>query len=291
MLVVAPLLALLISNGDVLLLVTSKADERAKLLITFIFAVPSSALAGGITVWFMLRLRREIDHRARTERDLRRALTELEAALRDVTRGLERERLLRRELDHRVRNNLAALLGLVGLYQQSNAPPSEIVRSLRSKIVTLREVYGLMTASHEEGIDLKELLRTVAVATMGGVDTHRVRIDGPSVRMSTREGNAAAMIVQELITNSFKHGALREPAGTIDISWACERDAVATRLRLLWHESPVPQRQDVSSESGIGLSLIQGFAKSDLRGNVSFARTPEAWNVEVNATLAPSSNV
>ncbi len=289
MLVVAPMLALLISNGDVLLLATSRADERAKLLVTLIVAVPLSALAGGITVWFMLRLRREIDRRAATELDLRRALSELESALRDVTRGLERERLLRRELDHRVRNNLAALLGLVGLYQQSNAPPAAIVRSLRSKIVTLREVYGLMTASHDQGIDLRELLRTVAAATMGGVDTHRVRMDGPAASLNTREANAIAMIVQELLTNSSKHGALKVPTGSIEITWSLEAGSEGNRLRIRWHESPIGEPGQAGT--GIGLTLVEGFAKSDLRGGASFSRSESAWGVEVWALLSPGPAV
>jgi two-component sensor histidine kinase len=293
-LIVAPIVALLVSNGDVLLLALSSREEReGELRVSLPIAIPISLLAGGVTVMFMLRLRREIDRRAATEVELRAALRNLEEALRSLTLALDRERLLRRELDHRVRNNLSALLGLVSLYQESHSSPASIVRSLRGRIVTLREVYGLMTESHIEGIELRDLLHTVVTATMGGVDTHRVRMDGPPIRLGTREGNALAMVTHELITNAVKHGALRVPDGSIDIRWHTESRNADKLMRLRWRESPIPPRAGDTAEKGsqIGLSLIQGFVTSDLRGRVDFPKEPGCWNVEIVATLGPSADL
>lgn len=288
LLVGAPLVTLLVSNADVLLLARDNpriATEQLALALGT--TIPLSVLACGLTVWLLLRLRREIDWRADSQHNLREALSDRGAALTDLEQALDRERLLRRELDHRVRNNLSALLGLVGLYEESDATSADVVRSLRAKIVTLREVYGLISATQGEGIELSELIRVVVAGTVGGEPQPGIAVEGPSVRLTSREANAFAMIIQELVTNAAKHGALRHQGGTIRVTWESTIRAAQARVALRWVESPAegPVPATPPGAGGLGLLLIEGFAKSDLRGGVWFRREPGRWTVELVANL------
>lgn len=276
---VVPILAAVLSNADVLLLLRAHPrDDSGELRLTLAATIPLSILASLVAFWILLRLRREIDRRLGAEGGLRSALADLRLAL-------DRERLLRRELDHRVRNNLAALLGLVGLYEHAGTPPDEIIRSLRGKIITLREAYALIAAAHGEGIELAELLRAVLDAVLGPHPGARLSVAGPSVRLSSREANALGLITQELLTNAAKHGALRAPGGSISISWTVAEEG--TRVDLCWRETPPVDPTPAPFREGTGLTLIRGFAQSDLRGRVAFTADAAGWRVDLTARLSP----
>lgn len=284
---VVPLLAAALSNADVLLLLRAHPrDDSGELRLTLAATVPLSILASLVTLWVLLRLRREIDRRIVAEGELR-------AALADLRGSLDRERLLRRELDHRVRNNLAALLGLVGMYEHAGASPAEIVRSLRGKIITLREAYALIAASHGEGLELEALLRAVLDAVLGPSPAATVTLAGPGVRLSSREANALGLIVQELLTNAAKHGALSRPGGAIAVTWSAASRGDPSRVGLRWLESPPPPPlppplppTPPEIREGTGLTLIRGFARSDLRGDVSFGFEGGRWRVDLTAHLS-----
>ncbi|MFT3684712.1 MAG: hypothetical protein QM783_07230 [Phycisphaerales bacterium] len=81
-LVLLPVIALLISNADVLLLAVARpATDGHSLPLVLGTTIPLSLAAGGATLWFLLRLRAEVDRRAEAEREVRRALADLDTAL------------------------------------------------------------------------------------------------------------------------------------------------------------------------------------------------------------------
>lgn len=279
MLVVGPILAAALSNADILFLTYTRPHSNSgDFLLALWTTVPLSLAACGVTLWFLLRLRHEADRRA--------------AALADLSEALAREQLLRRELDHRVRNNLSALLALVGMYESSSSTGADIAPALRSKILALRESYQLISTTHGQGLELEELLRAVASAVLTTAGSRSITIEGPSVRLTSREANAFAMIAQELLTNAAKHGSLRTPGGSVRITWRSEESADRARIRLNWTEQPVTaEKADAQrpESSGLGLSLIHGFAAGDLRGSAHFRRSNDQWivDLEANITLPP----
>jgi len=287
----APVIAVVVSNADVLLLARANpqiADEQLRLAL--LSTIPLSAVACGLTVWYMRRLSKEIDRRDASEFELRMALHQRSVAMDELSESLHRERLLRRELDHRVRNNLAALLGLVGVYEEARTPPADAVEALRGKIIALREVYTLISAAGETGTDLAAVIRSVASGVVDASDAERIELCGPRVDLSGREANALAMIVQELLTNAAKHGALGL-GGSIRATWNAAPDSSGTHLEFVWLESFAPEHAPdhvivaPKHSTGIGLTLVEGFATSDLRGQVRFTPGPASWKVEISAHL------
>jgi two-component sensor histidine kinase len=287
-LVLVPVLAVAISNADVVfLMVATPGAATGDLGLALSVTVPLSIGAGVLTLWILLRLRREVDLRAEAEQGVRAAMVDLGLAL-------DRERLLRRELDHRVRNNLSALLALVAMYEESKATPAEIVESLRNRVLALRESFRLIATTHGEGVELGDLLRAVVAVVLSEGATGVVSIEGPSVRLTSREANAFAMIAQELLTNATKHGALRDARGKIGVTWRRSEQGGDVRIAMRWVEGPVIDlaTPPVRGQGGMGLSLIQGFAASDLRGGVSFSKSGEQWIVDLLANVkVPSAGV
>ncbi|MGH7244094.1 MAG: HWE histidine kinase domain-containing protein [Phycisphaerales bacterium] len=288
-LIAAPVLTLIVSNADVLLLSASKGELRNELQSVLLITVPMTALACGLTTWLLIRLRREILRRAASEEDLRLTVIGRDDTMNDLRESLEREQRLHQELDHRVRNNLSSLLGLFGLYESTDTAP-RLAAELRAKIAVLRDVYGLIGAAGERGVNLEVLLRTMIESSAAPIDSPRFELAGPPVHLPPREANAMAMIAQELVTNSAKHGALCHAAGLILISWTLAVASDGARLELRWSEKPVePPRTPETRAKRIGLELIRGFTQSDLRGRVDFCNRGDEWIVELSACIAPVS--
>jgi two-component sensor histidine kinase len=295
---ILPLVTFALASADALLISAHRGDwdsEHWKLALGT--TIPLSAAACALTAWIQFRLRTEIERRISTEAQLRTALEERSRAVADLTRALERERLLLRELDHRVRNNLSSLQGLVGLYEGSSLGTDELVRSLRGRISALREVYGLIGAGSGEGVEIARLVNAIAASTTRPRDRASIRAKGPAVHLRSREATALAMIVHELYTNASKHGALRasvpspHSTGTIDIAWTALRTGNDERVHLCWNEAPVarcdaPRPRDPSPRDRTGLALVEGIVRSDLRGRITFENSDGHWIVEIDFLVA-----
>lgn len=228
---------------------------------------------------------------------MREVASQRARTMQELKQSLHREVALRRELDHRVRNNLAGLIGLVGLYEESGRTATQLADAIRGKIGALREVYRLINSTGLERIELRELLTNVIAGLAPVIEPGTVSIDGPSTTLSSGEASAIAMVAQELITNSIKHGALRTDAGPdarVVVEWDLRTEGEFTLLSLVWRESPVCTRTSpAEAGSGVGLPLVEGFAQTDLRGEIQFTNSNGEWRVDLLARLksAPAAPI
>ncbi len=233
----------------------------------------------------------DVHDRREIEEQLRSSLTEQQ-------RLLQREHTLLRELNHRVRNNLAGILGLVNLYQRSGRTAVDFGQAIRDKVFALRQVHDLISLTAGSSVELAKLASALADAIVPADRRAQLEFVGPPVAVSAAQSSAIAMIVQELITNSVKHGALRSTTGSTRCSWdfvaagadgepeAASVPAERLALQMYWHETGLtgltpPQHR------GIGLGLIEGLARSDLGGSAEFDFAPGGILCAIQLELLP----
>lgn len=293
-----PLAAALISNLDVALLLIATPDTVLGRMGIGVWAtIPLSVLAAGWTYWLFVKLHRQVQMRTQAESAMREVAAQRARTMLDLEQSLRREVTLRRELDHRVRNNLAGLIGLVGLYEESGRTAAQLADAIRGKIGALREVYRLINSTGLERIELHELITNVIAGLAPVIEPGMVSVEGPPTALSSGEASAIAMITQELITNSIKHGALRsgaEPDARIRVSWDLRTQGEFTLLSLSWRESPVrAEAAPPEPGGGVGLPLVEGFAQTDLRGEIRFTNSDGEWRVDLLARLksAPAAAI
>lgn len=231
------------------------------------------------------RINARLDQAFAASESQRRRIESAEAQLRDSLHKQEdltqRERALRRELDHRVRNNLAALLGLVRLYRRSGNPGASITQ-IESKLHAMREVHEMLATADEQDVMLGELVRRLGALIIGDSAAAAVTVRTPDGAIAAPQAAPLAIILQELFTNSFKHGALRagEAIGRVEVSWRPSDSG----FTLTWREhAPLGAAGDAPLPEGLGTALIRGFARSELQGDCEFARTADGLNVELRA--------
>src|SRR6516165_1393653 len=133
----------------------------------------------------------------------------------------ERQRLLAREANHRVRNLLAVFHGIISLSARSARTPQEMAQSLRGRLNALMRAKDLIrpgimgTEAHSERTTVDEVVRTVLQPCDDGSFPERIVISGPDVSVGVKAVTSLALALHETATNASKYGALSEPSGTI----------------------------------------------------------------------------
>lgn len=200
--------------------------------------------------------------------------------------GAELQRMMLSELDHRVRNNLAALGALIDISMRDKTDVREFAASIRGRVQAMSAVHSLLSRAHWLAVSLRSLIETLTPA-----DLHEsVAADGPDVLITPRQVTALGMILQELFANSLKYGALGAPRGRAELKWTVHDDvtnAKGVRLELTWHEREGPPIQS-QPKPGQGTGLILGFVRSELRGSAELAYPREGALHRFTLNLDPA---
>jgi PAS domain S-box-containing protein len=201
-------------------------------------------------------------------------------------RSEERQRLLMRELDHRVRNNLTSLAALVDLSARSARDTRSLADSIRLRVLAMARMHDLLSQSHWTPVDFRRMLDVVKPIGAVGV----VECSGPPLLVPASQGAALAMVMQELMTNSLKYGALGAEGGRARVEWEVEPDERGgTRCILHWRETGGPPVEG-AIEPGVGTRLVTGLVRTDLRGSLelTFPREGARHRLEIVLESEPA---
>jgi len=196
---------------------------------------------------------------------------------RDVTerrRAEEQQRLLLREMDHRIKNLFALASGLVALSARSAATPQELSAAVRDRLVALARAHSLTLPVTSEGgkrtqpsTTLHALIQTILTPYKGRSedDGMQVTISGPDIRLGGASLTDFALLLHEFATNAAKYGALSTPTGCIDIVCS-EADG---QFVLTWTERGGPPVDHQSDGEGFGALLARATVNGRLGGEIS----------------------
>lgn len=201
--------------------------------------------------------------------------------LRDITErraNEEARELLAREVDHRAKNALAVVQGVVSLTRA--ATKEQFVEAVRGRIAALGRAHSLLAQNSWQGGDLGQI---VADETQGYSRAGQVTASGPRVALKPSAVQPLGLLLHELATNAVKYGSLSADAGSVDVVWTVGGDG---ELVLQWDERGGPPVRE-PGEGGFGSTLIREVATRQLGGTLQIA-----WPVtgmRVVATLPPAS--
>lgn len=201
----------------------------------------------------------------RVAETLRIALLEVVLRLADSA-GVERQRaheqqqLLIAELNHRVRNILALIRGLISQSRQHALTPESFIDTLDDRVQALARAHDQITAEHWGPGRLIDLIETEAGAYLAS-KRNRVKLSGPNVLLEPAAFTVLALVFHELMTNAAKYGALSD-SGVIAISWTLDDGG---SLLLSWKESGGPAVAP-PTRRGFGSTIIEHSIPYDLSG-------------------------
>lgn len=188
----------------------------------------------------------------------------------------ERQRLLLRELSHRVKNILATVQVIVARSLSSGRSLDEARQLLIERLRALATTHELLTAGGWQGASV----RAIAEAELKPYG-RRAELEGPDLLLSPRASQTLSLILHELITNAVKHGALSVPEGRVALSWQIVADGAEATFRLDWRETGGPEVTPPARQ-GFGRDLIERMVAYELKGTaeLTFAPTGVAYWLE-----------
>jgi PAS domain S-box-containing protein len=211
-------------------------------------------------------------------------VTESRQARESLERTSKVQQMLLSELDHRVKNSLSGLLTLIELTRHGAASISDFADSIRARVRAMATVHAILSDAHWAPVPLRRLVTALIPPGLPGA----FRVEGPLVAVPAHQVTALAMIIQELMTNSVKHGAAGAASGTVTIEWSVANpgEADGPELVMRWSERGGPP-MSASVKPGTGLRLVEGFCRFELAGSCRFEFGVDGARHEIRAALNP----
>lgn len=193
----------------------------------------------------------------------------LEDEIAERKRLFEHQALILNELNHRVKNTLAVVIGIAKQTASKATSVAQFNASFIGRISALARAHGLLTTHSWRAMPLHELVREILEPCLDDGNT-QISMNGPPVKMPPKSAVATGMILHELATNAAKYGALAKPTGHLAVSWSCRADDGTDLIQIAWVESGV-QLEGAPAEPGFGTKLIETSARHELGGRVERA--------------------
>lgn len=142
----------------------------------------------------------------------------------NLKRIIEEKEILLRELHHRVKNNLALIKSILSLQTEyyKNSACSELVENFKNRVDAIATLHNtLYTVDDLKEVNLKPFIEDLCKSlTESFKDTHfnvKINLSIDNHIKSLAEAVPLGLIINEVITNSFKHAFIGDNNGLIRI--------------------------------------------------------------------------
>ncbi len=218
-------------------------------------------------------------------RDANGAVTHLVQNAVDITveyKAQQRNQIIARELDHRVKN-LLAVIGSIGRLTAKNSMSMEaFLEAFNARLEAIARTHSVLANADWEGAELKGLIEQ-ELAAYGAGESKGILVEGPPVFLPPRDAQAMSMALHELATNAAKYGALSRRAAKLSVTWEL---VTGGGFSITWRESGL-QGVTPSERQGFGTLIIDRVAPYELSGEAhrTFEPTGMVWTLRTSRAL------
>lgn len=201
----------------------------------------------------------------------------------EARRIAERQTLLTRELNHRVKNTLAIVQSIVMQTLRRSGCSQDARDALESRLVALARTHDALTSRNWSGGDLHGMAEGTLRLVLQESFSTRARLHGPDIHLNANALLGLSLALHELATNAVKYGALSNDAGSVEIDWEI-RDGAEPRFRLRWVERGGPPVEQPAA-LGFGSRMIEEGLAHEFDGRVELKFAREGLECTIQAPL------
>ncbi|MHB8095407.1 MAG: PAS domain-containing protein [Candidatus Aminicenantales bacterium] len=189
-------------------------------------------------------------------------ITDRKKAEDDLRKLIRQREIIMKELQHRVKNSLAVVSGLLGLESESvtDAHTRQIFKDTRSRILSISSIYERLSVSADfDRVDLGSYIKGLAeslfktFAPKTGNIRLKTRLD--DVILDTKRGVPLGLIANELIMNSLKYAYPDGAEGEIRIDLGKSGEKIV--LDVADDGVGMPGEIGSGTGGGTGLNLVR----------------------------------
>jgi PAS domain S-box-containing protein len=208
-----------------------------------------------------------------------RDVTEEKKAEERIRVSLKEKEVLLKEVHHRVKNNLQVISSLLDLsrLKTENGASRDMLTEARNKVYTMSLIHSQLYASERaDRIDMADYVRELAThigkmyVSKGAAVTPLLAIE--KIHLTMNQAIPCALVLNELITNAYKHAFRGNTEGTLIISMKKTEEGLI-RMEVKDNGVGMPQREPSSAEDAVGagalgLRLVQSIVQDQLKGKL-----------------------
>jgi len=179
------------------------------------------------------------------------------------------------ELDHRVKNVLAAVQALAQQTAKRTTSLDSFLQTFGGRLKAMASANELLTAARWRGAAIDHL----AAAELGAIAPGQTSWEGPDLFLTPRAANALSLALHELATNAVKFGALSVETGHVNLRWTARSGG---GFELTWTESGGPV-VSAPARQGFGSTLLDQVTGRELNGDTKVDYRPAGVTVRLRA--------
>jgi PAS domain S-box-containing protein len=184
--------------------------------------------------------------------------------------------VLLREVNHRVKNNLSALIGMLHMEENrasasGNTGYIRVLRDLISRIRGLATVHSMLSASNWQPLEISQLFEQIIQAALCGLPLNQkvtLKIDKSPIKINSNQAHHLTLVINELATNSVKYGLKENTNGIIEV----RIQEINGKIYLVFRDNgsgyPESMINGDFSNVSIGFELIRGIVTQSLDGQI-----------------------
>jgi len=195
--------------------------------------------------------------------------------LEQARQDAETKAVLLQEVNHRVKNNLATIIGLLYAERRHSGIEDQvtfqaIMQDLITRVQGLATVHTLLSAAEWAPLSLSELARQIIASALQILPPDQwvsIEVSPSSVRVTPQQANNLALVINELTTNTVKYAVLEGRTTHITVRIDGEDGMVLFEFRNSGPDFP-PEVLSLERHN-VGIYLIQNIVHKGLRGELA----------------------
>lgn len=189
-----------------------------------------------------------------------------------IQKVLTEKEILLAEVFHRVKNNMNIITSLLNLKKNMSESPEVIgaLEDCRGRVFAMALVHdNIFKTSDFKGLNFKEYVINLVneiTNTFGNDDKTEIKIESDEISLDLTYAIPCGLILNELITNSFKHAQKEGQKLKIEISLKQVKNSVELKVS---DNGPGFSEIELEKSNSLGLELIKSLVEQ-IEGNHQF---------------------
>ncbi len=179
------------------------------------------------------------------------------------------------EVNHRVKNNLTAIMGLLYAERRHTSREDrsyrEIINALINRIQGLATVHELLSAAEWRAVSLSDLAQQIinsVLHVLSPEERINVTVAPSPIQVTPAQANQLALVINELATNAMKYALAGRDTATISVQAATENEGKIICFEFRDDGAGYPDEVLSLEHHNVGLYLIQTLVQSGLQGEL-----------------------
>lgn len=194
-----------------------------------------------------------------------------------VKKSLKEKEVLLAEIHHRVKNNLAVITGLLELqaYNTDSEEATDVLEISKTRINSIALIHEKLYQNENlSEICFQQYLQELTDIILASMSSQQIQmdinIDADPVMLTVNQGIPCGLILNEIITNAFKHAYPHKNEGQIKITLDKRGDDIY--LSITDNGVGIPDEVDLENPESLGIKLIRTLSRQ-LNADAEFSTT------------------